>query len=305
MRHIQKSISITDRSSVGEARRTAIAVAQLMGFDPQRRSDIGIVVTELANNVLLHGLGGELLICPTEGGSQWLDIMALDKGPGIRDVNRAFEDGVSTMGTAGHGLGAVKRLSDDVSLYSNPGAGTVVFSRFKLPETSKDVPLGVVSIPFNGEVVCGDSYLALIEAKRSLFMVVDGLGHGTVASDAANEALKVVRAASQGSLSDILTNAHNALKATRGAAMSIAVIDHERSVVNYAGVGNVSATIASGSSTRGMSSRNGTLGAVLPKVQEYTYPFETGAMLFMFSDGLSSRSSLSDYPAGILKRPPA
>lgn len=305
MRHLHKSIAITDRSSIGEARRAANAVAQSVGFDGDRRSDISIVATELANNVLLHGSGGEVLLCPTEGGQSWLDIMALDKGPGIRDVNRAFEDGVSTIGTAGHGLGAVQRLSDDVSLYSNPGGGTVVFCRFKLPEASNTVPLGVVSIPFHGEVKCGDSYLVVPGVNRSLFMVVDGLGHGAVASEAANEALKAVNAASQESLSDIMITTHNALKATRGAAMSIAVVDHERSVVNYAGVGNISAAIGSGTSTRGMASRNGTLGAVLPKVQEYTYPFNTGATLLMFSDGLNSKCSLSDYPNGILKRPPA
>lgn len=304
MRHSQQSVAITDRSSVGEARRAAIKVAQLIGFDVQRRSDIGIVTTELANNVLLHGLSGELLICPIEAGSEWLDIMALDKGPGIRDVNRAFEDGVSTIGTAGHGLGAAKRLSDEISLYSNPGAGTVAFCRFKLSQASKNIPLGVVSIPVSGEVMCGDSYLVLPGAKRSLFMVVDGLGHGVIAADAANEALKAVKTASQESLSDILTTAHNALKATRGAAMSIAIVDHERLVVTYAGVGNVSAAIASSTSSQGMASRNGTLGAVFPKVQEYTYPFQAGAMLLMFSDGLSSRCGLNDYHGGILKRPP-
>lgn len=304
MRHSHKSIAITDRSSVGEARRTATRVAQLIGFDVQRRSDIGIVATELANNVLLHGLSGELLICPIDVGSEWLDIMALDKGPGIRDVNRAFEDGISTKGTAGHGLGAVKRLSDEISLYSNPGAGTVVFCRFRLRQAFKQIPLGIISIPVSGEIICGDSYLALPGAKRSLFMVVDGLGHGAIAGNAANEALKAVETASQESLGDILTTAHNALKATRGAAMSIAMVDHERSVVTYAGVGNISATIVSGTSARGMVSRNGTLGAVFPKVQEYTYPFQEGAMLLMFSDGLNSRCGLSEYPGGILKRPP-
>lgn len=304
MQHLHKSIAITDRSSVGEARRAASAVAQSVGFDGDRRSDISIVATELANNVLLHGSGGEILICPTEGAQSWLDIMALDNGPGIRDVNRAFEDGVSTIGTAGHGLGAVKRLSDEVSLYSTPGGGTVVFCRFKLSQESTAFPLGVVSIPVHGEVKCGDSYLALPGASRSLFMVVDGLGHGAVASEAANEALNAVNAASQESLSEIMMTAHNALKATRGAAMSIAIVDHERSVVNYAGVGNISAAIGSGTSTRGMASRNGTLGAVFPKVREYTYPFDTGTTLLMFSDGLSSKSSLGDYPNGILKRPP-
>jgi anti-sigma regulatory factor (Ser/Thr protein kinase) len=274
-----------------------------MGFDEQKRSDISIVVTELGNNVLLHAGTGHILICPVEAGAAWLDILAVDTGPGIRDVGRAFEDGVSTGGTAGQGLGAVKRLSDTVSLYSSPGRGTVVFCRFGLSEASANIPVGVISIPIHGEVKCGDSYLALPGPLRSFYMVVDGLGHGTIASEAAHEAVKSVQACAQESLTEIMSATHNALRATRGAAMSIAVVDHERSLVTYAGVGNVSATVGNGASTRNMVSRNGTLGAVLPKVHEYTYPFEPGMMLLMYSDGLTSKCSLSGYP-GIMSRPP-
>jgi anti-sigma regulatory factor (Ser/Thr protein kinase)/serine/threonine protein phosphatase PrpC len=275
-----------------------------MGFDEQKRSDMSIVVTELGNNVLLHAGTGHILICPVEAGAVCLDILAVDNGPGIRDVVRAFEDGISTGGTAGQGLGAVKRLSDTVSLYSVLDRGTVVFCRFGLPGDPENIPVGVISIPIHGEVECGDSYLALPGPSRSFYMIVDGLGHGAVASAAAREAVKSVQACAQESLAEIMSATHNALRVTRGAAMSIAVVDHERSLVTYAGVGNVSATVGNGTSTRSMVSRNGTLGAVLPKVQEYTYPFEPGMMLIMYSDGLTSKCSLSGYP-GIMNRPPS
>ncbi|MFZ0662254.1 MAG: SpoIIE family protein phosphatase [Acidobacteriaceae bacterium] len=304
MPYLQKAVAISDRSSIGEARRAASAVARSLGFDEGRCSDISIVATELATNILLHGGKGELLICPVEAGSIWLDLLALDTGPGIREVSRAFEDGVSTAGSAGQGLGAVKRLSDTVSLYSVAGAGTAVFCRFGLLSGREAEPLGVVSIPLHGETECGDSYFVLPGARRSLFMMVDGLGHGPVAAQAATEAVKVVMDSTQESLSEIMTLTHNALKATRGAAMAIARVDHERSVATYAGVGNISASIGNGAITRNMVSRNGTLGAVLPKVQEYAYPFEPSMKLLMFSDGLISKCSLSGYP-GILNRPPA
>lgn len=301
---LQTSVAIDDRSSIGDARRAANSVARSLGFDESRCSDISIVVTELATNLLQHVGGGELLICPVEAGAAWLDILAVDSGPGIRDVSRAFEDGVSTAGSAGQGLGAVQRLSDAVSLYSVLGAGTVVFCRFSLAPESITAPVGVVSIPIRGEVQCGDSYLILPGASRSLVMLVDGLGHGPVAAEAAGEAVKAVRAASKENLNEIMAFTHNALKATRGAAMSVVIVDHERLVLAYAGVGNVSATIGNGAITRNMVSRNGTLGAVLPRVQEYSYPFEPGMMLLMFSDGLNSRCSFNGY-SGILSRPPA
>lgn len=300
-----RSIAVTDRSSVGEARRAAIVAALALGFDEQKRSDIGIVATEAANNVLLHGGGGELLICGVaEEPIAWLDLIAIDSGPGIRDIGHAFEDGVSTIGTAGHGLGAMQRLSDSLSIYSIPDRGTVLSCRFSPRESAGNANIGVLSIPFKGEVECGDAFLALPGTFRSLYMLVDGLGHGPVASEAAREAVKAVRRSSQASLTEIMATTHDALRKTRGAAMSVSIVDHERSIVTYAGVGNVSASVGNGTATRSMISQNGTLGAVLPRVQEYTYPVEAGSLLLMFSDGLTSKCGFGAYP-GIRNRPPA
>lgn len=303
MPHLQKSILVEDRSSIGEARRAAANVATDLQFDEQRRSDISIVVTELATNIVQHAQRGEMLICPVEAGATWLDILALDCGPGIREISRAFEDGVSTGGTAGQGLGAVKRLADMVSIYSTDGAKTAVFCRFNLSPLQESVPVGVVSIPVRGEIASGDSYLALPGPSRSLYMVVDGLGHGTVAAEAATRAVDAVQASAQETLTEIMFTTHNALRSTRGAAMSIALIDHKRSLITYAGVGNVSAMVGKSGTSRSMISRNGTLGAVLPTIQEYSYPFETGMMLLMFSDGLTSKCGFGGYP-GIFNRPP-
>lgn len=280
-----------------------MALAHVLGFEKQRRNDIGIVATELSNNLLAHAGKGEVLICPVEAGTGWLDVFAIDKGPGMADVAHAFEDGVSTGGTAGQGLGAIQRLSDEVSVYSAPGSGTVVFCRFELPGLAASAPLGVVSIPVRGEVENGDSYVVIPGAARSLYMVVDGLGHGLAASQAAGEAVKAVRQSSPGPLQEMMTAAHNALKATRGAAMSIAVVDHARLLVTYGGVGNVSALLSNGQITRNMVSRNGTLGVTSPRFHEYSYPFDPGMMLMMFSDGLQSRCGLSGHP-GLLNRPP-
>lgn len=280
-----------------------MVVAHALGFEEGRRSDIGIVVTELSNNLLAHAGRGEVLICPVRADTDWLDILAVDNGQGIQDVARAFEDGVSTGGTAGQGLGAIKRLSDEVSVYSTPGGGTVVFCRFRLSASGAKTPFGVVSIPVHGEVENGDSYLVIPGAAQSFYMVVDGLGHGTWASQAAAEAVKAVSSCSRDSLGEIMTATHNALRATRGAAMSIAVVNHERSVVAYAGVGNISGLIGNGNTSRNMISQNGTLGASLPRVQEYSYPFEPGMLLLMFSDGMTSKCSLSGQP-GLVNRPP-
>jgi len=289
---------------VGEARRLAMSAAQSLGFDENRRSDVGIVATEAATNVLLHARGGEFLVCPFRmGDTTYLDLLALDQGSGIRDVPRALQDGYSTSGTAGHGMGAIQRLSDESRLYSFPDRGTVFWSRFQDSTRIKSRPFGAVNIPMKGETICGDAFLVLPGASKSLYMMADGLGHGAHAAEAANEAVSSVRLHADRTASEIVTFAHAELKKTRGAAITVAIVDHERQTLTCSGVGNISSVILNGMSSRNMITQNGTLGVVLPRMQEYCYPIESRSVLLMYSDGINSKCSLSGY-SGLQNRHP-
>jgi anti-sigma regulatory factor (Ser/Thr protein kinase) len=300
----QRSIPIIDRSSIGEARRAAMNVAQTLGFDEQQRSNIGIVSTEAATNILLHAGEGELVLCPCAwAGGASLDLLALDSGPGIRDLSRALEDGFSTIGTAGQGMGAIQRIAHACSFYSAAAKGTAVWSRFSRGPMPATANVAVVNLPIKGETIPGDSYLVLQGDGTTIYMVVDGLGHGAGATEAAQEAVASVERYSHLPATGILERAHDALKKTRGAALSIAILDTANRTLTYAGVGNVSGVLVNGSIARSMVSQNGTLGAILPRsVQQYTYPVEPGATLIMFSDGLTTKLSAAGY-AGILNRP--
>lgn len=279
-----------------------MTMAQSLGFSEGRRSDIGIVATEAANNIILHAGSGEFLVCPFQhASSAWLDLLALDNGPGIRDTSQAFEDGFSTVGTAGQGLGAIRRITDSHSLYSLPQRGTVLWTRF-FQASPIDQPYGAINVPMKGEMDCGDAFLAIPGISRSLYMVVDGLGHGTYAAEAAGEAVSTVRGCADQPPAEIMTRTHDALKKTRGAVMSVAVVEHERKVLTYSGIGNIGAVIVNGGAMRNMVSQNGTLGAVLPRVHEYTYPIDDRSLLMLYSDGLSSKCTLSGYP-GLQSRP--
>src|SRR4051794_35013448 len=106
---------LAELSQVGDARRTVTALAERLGFDETRRGELAIVVTELANNVVRHGRGGELVVRSVQlEGVAGLEILAVDKGPGIANVGRALQDGFSTGGAQGSGLGAGRRLSSGV-----------------------------------------------------------------------------------------------------------------------------------------------------------------------------------------------
>ncbi len=302
-------IQVTDASHAGEARRHAAVYSEKLNFEERPRGALAIVVTEIVSNIVKHAGSGTVILesfgCLNDCGVR---VMALDKGAGIKDLTAALQDGHSTAGTAGNGLGAIKRLSDVFDIYTVPGAGTAVlaevWSSNKISRHASGLDVGVVSIPIKGEQDCGDGWGAKETAESVLLMVVDGLGHGILAAEAAREAERVFTASRTDSPAMILQDAHDALKKTRGAAMAVASLNLERGIMKFAGVGNISASIIAPATRRGMASHNGIVGHQIQKVQEFTFPWAKESMLIMHSDGVNTRWDLKPYP-GIWSRHPA
>lgn len=78
--------------------------------------------------------------------------------------------------------------------------------------------------------------------------------------------------------------------------MAIAKLDLQQRVLQFAGVGNIGASIVSPDSSRGLPSHNGTLGQHFTRVQEFSYPWNSDNILVMHSDGLATRWDLRKYP---------
>ena len=119
------ALSVTDASQVGEARRAAAACAKRLGLSATDASNFSIVVTEAASNLHKHARDGSLLIGAGEAG---VEMLALDRGPGMADLGQCLRDGFSTAGSPGTGLGAIMRLSTVADMYTSP-AGTAVLAR--------------------------------------------------------------------------------------------------------------------------------------------------------------------------------
>lgn len=303
-------ISAADSSQTGHARRQAMSLANAMGFSEVRRGQLGIIVTEAAANIAAHAGHGEIVLVPWQFRSDaGIDILALDNGKGIADVGRSFEDGYSTAGTAGQGLGAISRLASTLQIYSATNRGTALLARISRESATAEKSLdnhalGAVSLAITGETFCGDAWSADYTPGRSIYIVADGLGHGPSASEAAREAVRVFHEAPHLSPERILANAHLALAKTRGAAVSIAEIMHDKAVVNYAGVGNIAGAILEGGKTRSMVSMNGTLGHSIGRIQSFSYAWGKTSTLLMHSDGLATRWNMEQYP-GLSSRHPA
>ena len=170
-------VTVTEASQVSEARRRAVAVAQAVGFDETAAGRVALVVTELATNVVKYGVPGEILVGTYEDGTgSGVEILALDKGPGFSDLGSALRDGHSTGGSAGEGLGAVRRLADAFDIASRPGAGTAVMARLSglRPALSDALPtFGAVTVPLRGETANGDAYAMRERADGWTAIVAD------------------------------------------------------------------------------------------------------------------------------------
>lgn len=307
MRRSTAVVAVEDASRVGEARRLAVLAAADAGLGESARSDIAIVATEMATNVVRHAGRGEVLITEMDGpAGPGLELVCVDHGPGMPDVDACMRDGYSSRGTMGGGFGAMRRLSDQFAIYSAPGVGTTLVCRFwagRAPPHGGVRSAGL-AVPVQGERACGDAWAVVHRDSGTALLVADGLGHGDAAAAAADEAVRIFLAQTSFQPEHTLHALHAGLRSTRGAAAAVALIDSGRREIRYAGVGNTSAVLVTGDATRSLVSHNGTLGLQMRKAQEFVYPWSSGALLVAHSDGLGTHWNLDKYP-GLFRQDPA
>lgn len=302
-------LSISESSQVGEARRLALALASRLGFDETQRGKVGIVVTEVANNLMQHAGKGNLLLQVIQKNNQsGIEILALDQGPGMNNIGECLRDGFSTKGTPGNGLGAIRRLATVFEIYSQPQWGTVVLAQLwqksSLDKCPENLELSAICLPIKGEEVSGDAWAIGKSGDDYLILVADGLGHGPMAAEAASVAVRVFREQIQRSLKEIVEAMHGAMRHTRGAALAIAKINLEQQILQFVGVGNIAGTIHSSTGYKRMVSHNGTVGHELRKIQEFSYSWQREGILIMHSDGLGTHWDIQRYP-GLATRHPS
>jgi len=291
-------IEVSESSSVGQARRVGARTAARLGLDADTIARASLVITELATNLIKHATGGIILIGRGDAAGDVLEMLALDSGKGIANVPQAISDGHSTAGTPGTGLGAVSRHADFFQLYTRPDHGTAVLVRFGRggQKSGSAMSVGGISVPIRGEDVCGDGWCSNAKSEDHDLMVVDGLGHGLPAHDAAVAACNAF-AKSSGSTTDRMNVLHDALRGTRGAAVAIAHADPTAGVLRFCGVGNISATIVDPRARRSAVSMHGIVGHQMREAREFTYPWTRQSSLIMHSDGLTTKWNLDAYPA--------
>jgi anti-sigma regulatory factor (Ser/Thr protein kinase) len=298
---------VTSNSSGASApRQHAMSLARQLGFTEARAGQVALIASELATNLAKHADNGQILVQPVATAEEGaIEVLAIDRGPGL--PSRAMRDGYSTAGSLGAGLGSIQRQADEFEIFTQSGAGTIAVARVwrTPPPQSQRTRITGISVPKPGESVCGDAWAVQQSNDRQRLIVVDGLGHGPPAADAAAAAIGVFTERAALSPVDLIEEIHLALRATRGAAVAVAVVEPGQERVRFAGVGNIAAAlVVPGVSRRSLVSHNGTAGVAMRRLQEFTDAVRPGTVLVMHSDGVATHWNPESY-TGIWQRDPA
>ncbi|WP_345953503.1 SpoIIE family protein phosphatase [Mucilaginibacter sp. PAMB04168] len=293
-----------DRSYFSLLKKDIHHKAQQAGFNAGRLAELDLVLAELTSNLHKYANDGEILVSVGQDAlGDYMEIIAIDNGPGMVDPAKMMQDGYSTGSSMGHGLGSISRMSDVFDLYSVKGWGSIILSRlYQSPPDVKKLPLHNLEIkPLvvakTGETVSGDGTYYKTEGNKVKMLVADGLGHGVEANVAVNEAVKCFETCPHELPVDILRYLHQGIRKTRGMVGTVVTFDVEAKKLQIAGIGNIAAKLLHlGGDVKNQISYNGIIGHNIPNtMNNQQYNFADYSYLILCSDGIKSRLDLNKY----------
>lgn len=305
-KHHHICFNVADRSYLALIKKDIHNIALESNFSQQQLAEIDIIVAELTSNLIKYSQEGQLLVKTlTESNRTGIELLSIDKGPGIADVNRMMEDGVSTGQTLGSGLGAIKRLADEFHIYTVKSWGTTILVRVWTESTEKarvyNAEVRSVIVPKPGETDCGDAMSIKQTPQRLTLFLADALGHGKEAQRVALAAVKAFEECTENSPVEILRYIHEQMRKTRGLVGTVATFDYLQKTWKICGVGNITCRIGNYEQVKTYLSYNGIIGMNIPtSMNDQETAYMPGQMIFLCSDGLKSRLELYKT-AGIYK----
>jgi negative regulator of sigma-B (phosphoserine phosphatase) len=165
--------------------------------------------------------------------------------------------------------------------------------------TTDSVAWAAAGAPIPGETSSGDGHLVVRRPLRTLIAVMDGLGHGPRAHEAAEAAAAAISEAPDAPLRSLFEHCHEALRRTRGVVMTVASIGDDGQL-DWMGVGNVEAVVVRSSyphQHEGVVTRGGIVGYQLPSLYQGSIRLHTGDLVVMATDGIQSDFVRSIDPA--------
>lgn len=299
--------TVAQSADVGVVRRAVTGYADRLRTGPALADRAGQAATELATNLLHHTLsGGWILVRPLPPSA--VEILAVDRGPGIDDVAAALDGRSARPHGLGCGLSAVVRVSSHIDIDSGSGRGTTILAVITsgCPSSAPALPpRSWAGVSVGIDEACGDAWAVAESGGGSTVAVVDGIGHGVYASAAADVAMLTL-AQDPADLDGYLSLANAAMRGTRGAVLAVCRLEPDRGELRCLSVGNVSGGILHGGQQRTLIGSRGAVGTAdaPPRTKITCYPWLPGATLVLWTDGLTRQIDLASY-AGLFTHAPA
>lgn len=146
--------------------------------------------------------------------------------------------------------------------------------------------------PYPGERECGDQYLVAGFSGGALVAVIDGLGHGERAAEAAKQAVELLAEHASESVVALMQLCHDKLRRMRGVVMTLASFSEAHSTITWLGVGNVECMLLRPGEQNAKPAspllRGGIVGDRLPPLMPATVPVQQGDLLLLATDGIAS-----------------
>ncbi len=320
--NIHALIDIKGTQDVEEARLIGFDLARQAAFDESVGERAALIATEAGNNILRHSGEGQILARLVGANEPAVEIIAVDRGPGIAHLSAAMRGGYSTSRGSGLGLRAMLRAANLFDIYSRPGQGTALIAQvwarsLRYYATTRDyanpcLKSSAISVAEtvttpgepSGVRVIGDAWVTKHQPSRSLIMVVSGLGKGEESAKIATEAVRVMEEVHRLEPAEIIEVMHEALDGTRGASVAVAEIRLSSATpeIRFAGVGNISARVTHSDGAFNLDSRHGIVGYEA-EIQEFLFPWIAQSTLVIHTVGLSAGWNTEDYPGLLASHP--
>lgn len=311
---MRQRVYVAAQQDVYHAAVLAYALVQQAGARTLLATEAATLVSELGMNIVKYAGRGSLTLSVDGDERRYLEVLAVDNGPGIEDLALALTDRYSSHGTLGLGLPGVRRMSDDFECRSQPGAGTTVRAR-RYFETAPAQPQAqpaepaqgravapacahgtapawqhaLAKRPCFGEVVSGDGTLAQAVPGGFLFGILDVLGHGPQAHALARHCERWLAAHAHADLIGTVEALHRETRGSLGLALTLALADAEAGSLVAVGVGNTRLFRLGGPGIC-VDAQPGIVGGLnMPRLRPVRLQIRPHDVLMLVTDGISER----------------
>ena len=158
---------------------------------------------------------------------------------------------------------------------------------------SAAIDWGQAALVMPGQTQSGDRCVIAVANGTALIAVIDGIGHGAEAAAAADAAATVLETSPQEPLRTLFDRCHAQLRATRGAAMTVARFASHGHTLDWLGTGNIKTVLlrrsAHGFSCMDLLTYSGVVGAQLTKRASSQTEVTPGDVLILATDGIDRK----------------